>query len=127
MLKDFTPVYAMKTERRHYSFEGKAKFILKAISDCVIEVSHREQKGWIGINRGWNASRPYAQTTCESSVSPDSINAILTESTPDAALNTLCRMMLADQRRADSKRINPEGRRRPTKQVLGEFFDSLPR
>ena len=45
--------------------------------------------------------------------------------TPDAALGALCDSMLADQRKEDSRRINPEQRKRAARKVLGEFLEEI--
>ena len=46
--------------------------------------------------------------------------------TPKEALNSLCSSMLTDQRKEDSKRINPEGRKASAQQVQKEFLEELP-
>ena len=115
-------------ERRHYYHQG-AVFILEALSDSVVRVTHREQSGCFGFNRKWDPSRPFTWTVSGSYfVHDDGIDGMATSmyATPDAALEVLCDWMLADQRKEDARRINPEERKRAARKVLGEFLEEIP-
>ena len=114
-------------ERCHYYHEG-AEFILDPLSDSVVRVTHREQTGYFEFNREWDPSRPYTQAMIDYLVHSDGIDGsiILSYSTPDAALDDLCDAMLADQLMEDSRRINPEQRKRAARKVLGEFLQEIP-
>ena len=120
----------METERsemkkRHYN-NGNGEFILEPLSDSLVKVTHRDQTGYFGINKNWDVAQPYAYTTSKDRVDDDGVDAMWGEHSPRAALDSLCRSMLTDQRKEDSKRINPEGRRDAARQVLGEFLEELP-
>ena len=114
-------------EKRNYNHQG-AEFILEPLSDSVVRVTHREQTGYFGFNRKWDPSRPYTWTGIEYLVHNDGIDGMATfmYPTPDAALGALCDSMLADQRKEDSRRINPEQRKRAARKVLGEFLEEIP-
>ena len=114
-------------ERRRYYHEG-AEFILEPLSDSVVRVTHREQTGYFGFNRKWDPSRPYTRCRIEAVVRSDGIDgsSIVSYSTPDDALDDLCHAMLDDQRVEDSRRINPEQRKRAARKVLEEFLEDLP-
>ena len=114
-------------EKRHYN-NGDAEFILEPLSDAVIKVTHREQTGYFGIKRDWEAARPYTWITWESGVHEDGLSASFSYSypTPEFALEDLCRVMLREQGKRDSKRINPEQRKEAARQVLREFLEELP-
>lgn len=48
--------------RRHHD-HGDERFLLKAVSESVTRVTHRDQTGYVGIGREWeDASRPYTTT-----------------------------------------------------------------
>ena len=111
-------------ERRHYNHEG-AEFILEPLSDSVVRVTHREQTGYFGVAKDWEAARPYTWTTLTSGA--DEVDGgVVSYSTPEAALDPLCGLLLNKQHKEDSKRINPEQRKRAARKVLGEFLEELP-
>ncbi len=113
-------------KKRHYN-NGDGEFILEHLSDKLVKVTHRDQTGYFGINKEWDVSRPYAQTTMASDAHEDGISgSIIAFSTPEDALKALCGLMLTAQRKEDSKRINPEGRKEAASQVLKEFLEELP-
>ena len=113
-------------KKRHYN-NGDGEFILEPISDSLVKVTHRDQAGYFGINREWDVNNPYALTTSESLTSISGISgAIWGHPTPERALKSLCGLMLTDQRKKDSERINPEGRKKAARQVLKEFLEELP-
>ena len=105
---------------------GQAEFILQRVSEWLVRVTHRDQVGYIGIIKDWDAGKPYAATHIEDTVSEDGIDALLSFPTPEAALNSLCNVLLHFQGLEDSKRINPEERKQSARKVLGEFLDELP-
>jgi len=112
--------------KRQYVREGEV-FILESLSDSVVRVTRREQTEFFGIDQNWDPSRPYKWTTVEGIVHTNGIvGSIFPISTPDEALRSLCAFMLATQRREDTRRINPEERKRAACQVLAEFMDELP-
>ncbi|MDE2938841.1 MAG: hypothetical protein OXR67_07955 [Chloroflexota bacterium] len=111
--------------RRHYN-NGHAEFILEPVSPSVVRVEHRDQVGWIGINKNWDVLQPFTWTHEESYVDDDGIRgSFLGDDTPEKALRALARNMLSDQRKADSRRVNPEERQNAARQVLREFLGEL--
>ena len=113
-------------KKRHYN-NGDGEFILEPLSDSLVKVTHRDQTGYFGINKDWDANSPYARTVSEFQTDLDGIsNATWGYPTPERALESLCAMMLTDQRKKDSRRINPEGRKESARQVLREFLEELP-
>ena len=113
-------------KKRHYN-NGDGEFILEPLSDSLVKVTHRDQTGYFGINRKWDVARPYAYTTWATEVDNEGIDAFLGSSrTPKEALDSLCFSMLTDQRKEDSRRINPEGRKESARHVLKEFLEELP-
>ena len=69
----------------------------------------------------------YAHTKRESEAHDDGIGSgFFSYPTPERALNSLCGLMLNDQNKADSKRINPKERQKAARQVLNEFLEELP-
>ena len=116
----------MTTQRRTYRLEG-ADFTLEPVNDSVTKVTHRDQVGWIGISTDWDAQRPYAWTTSPASVGDEGIhNLVFNTDTPDSALTSLCRLLLVNQRKEDSKNINPQERKAAAQRVLEEFLHDLP-
>lgn len=112
-------------KRRHYN-NGQAEFILEPVSPSLVKVAHRDQTGWFGLNSDWDVHHPYAWTTMEFQATDDGIaGPTFCATTPDRALRGLCREMLDDQRREDSKRVNPEERQEAARQVLREFLEEL--
>ncbi len=113
-------------KRRHYN-NGEAEFILEPVNDAVVKVAHKDQVGWVGISLDWDVQRPYTSTTLPSQLRDDGINGALFEyTTPDDALRALCARLLAQQRREDSRRINPEERKAAARRVLREFLNEQP-
>lgn len=111
--------------RRHYN-NGHAEFILEPVSPSVVRVEHRDQVGWIGINKNWDVLQPFTWAHQESYVDDDGIRgSFWGYDTPEKALRNLTGTMLSDQRRADSRRINPEERQSAARQVLREFLGDL--
>lgn len=113
-------------ERRHYN-NGEAEFILEPVSDAVVKVTHRDQAGWFGISLDWDAQQPYSYTTLPSQLRDDGIDgALFRYTTPDDALKALCTWLLNQQRKEDSRRINPEERKAAARRVLREFLNEQP-
>lgn len=111
--------------RRHYN-NGEAEFILEPVSPSVVRVEHRDQVGWIGINNNWDVLQPFAETHLESHVDDDGIRgSFWGYDTLEKALKALAGSMLSGQRKADSRRINPEERQNAARQVLREFLGDL--
>ena len=110
--------------RRHYNHEA-AEFILEPISDSVVRVTHREQTGYFGVAKDWEAARPYTWTASTSDAR-EVDGVAISYSTPEAALDPLCGLLLNKQHKKDSRRINPEQRKRAARKVLGEFLEELP-
>ena len=117
---------------------GQAEFILRSMSESLVQVTHRDQVGYIGINQNWDVGRPYTWTfmdrttgpsraDMERDARPDGIHGNpFGEATPEEALTLLCNILLETQGKEDSRRINPEERKRSARKVLGEFLDRLP-
>ena len=112
-------------KKRHYN-NGDGEFILEPLSDSLVKVTHRDQTGYFGIIKDWDAGAPFACTTSTSGGDDNEIKTYFGHSTPERALDSLCRLMLSEQRKEDSKRINPEGRKQAARQVLREFLEELP-
>ena len=117
---------------------GQAEFILRSMSESLVRVTHRDQVGYIGVNQNWDVGKPYTWTymdrttgpsraDMERDARPDGIHGNpFGESTPEEALTLLCNILLETQGEEDSRRINPEERKRSARKVLGEFLDRLP-
>ena len=127
---DATIAHAKDLEiyRRRHHDHGDEKFMLKAVSESVVRVSHRDQTGYIGIGREWkDPERPYASTRREDDVCDDGIGGIAVGyRTPAAALDTLCGEMLADQRMEDVRQARAEQWQGSANRVLREFLEELP-
>ena len=113
-------------EKTDYNYQG-AVFILEALSESVVRVTHRDQVGYFGFNKNWDPSSPYTHTDYRGFVSDDGIEGMTVFSyfSPDAALKSLCDSMLRHQRKEDARRTNPEERKRAARKMLGEFLDEL--
>ena len=118
---------------------GQAEFILRSMSESLVQVTHRDQVGYIGINQNWDVGRPYTWTymdrttgpsraDMERDARPDGIHGNpFGEATPEEALTLLCNILLVIRREERThRRINPEERKRSARKVLGEFLDRLP-
>ena len=92
----------------------------------MVKVTHRDQTGYFGMHKDWDARKPYSYTRRESDICGDAIDGFFTHPTPERALNRLCGMLWIEQRVEDSRRMNPEGRKVAARQVLGEFLEELP-
>ena len=111
---------------RHYN-NGDAEFILEPVNDFVVKVTHRNQVGWVGISVDWDPQEPYTYTTVSSLLKDDGIDRVgLQFVTPDDALKSLCRWLLRQQRKEDSRRENIEERKDAAKRVLRGFLNELP-
>ena len=81
----------------------------------------------MGINVEWDAASPYSWCTLPDSAQPSGVkNAVARFSNPDQTLSQLCRLLLSEQSKADSQKINPEERQAAARQVLQEFLHGLP-
>ena len=106
---------------------GDAEFILEPVNNFVVKVIHRNQVGWIGISVDWNPQDPYTYTTTSNSLKDDGIDRVgLQFVTPDDALKSLCRRLLRQQRKEDSRSVNFEERKDVARRVLREFLNELP-
>ena len=96
-------------KKRHYN-NGDAEFILEPLSDSVVRVTHRDQTGYFGIKKDWEAARLYTWINWESGAHDDGISASFSYSypPPEAALYDLCRLLLRQQGKDDSKRTYPK-------------------
>lgn len=119
-------------KKRRYK-NGRAEFTLESLSDALVRVTHREQKGHIGISKNWDAAKPYTWTYLvpggglEGTAKPDGIEGNpFSHATPEEALIFLCKILLDLQSKEDSRRINPEERKLVARQVLREFLEGLP-
>ena len=114
-------------KKRHYH-NGHSEFLLEPLSDSLVKVTHREQTGYLGIKKDWEAARPFTWITWESAAHDDGISSesSISYPTPEDALYDLCRVLLMEQGKEDSKRIYPEQRKRAAQQVLREFLEELP-
>ena len=116
----------MTTQERTYCLDS-VDFTLEPINNSVTKVTHRNQVSWISISTDWDAQRPYTWTIIPSWVGDDGIhNAVFTFDTPDNALRSLCRVLLTEQSKEDSKNINPQDRKTAAQRVLKEFLRDLP-
>lgn len=115
---------AMPINKWQYN-NGGAEFILERVDANTVKVTHLEQIGWFGLNADWDADQPYAWTTSERDIKANGIDGIFRHTTPDDTLKMLCNSLLRDQRKADSKRINPEQRQEAARKVLDEFLREL--
>ena len=123
MTNEYTQNATLKTW--HYDF-ARMQVTLQRLSESLIKVTYRDQVGYLGLVKDFDAGRPYGWSVSESGVSEDGLAYAMHYSTPESALSDLCRIMLSDQRKEDSKRINPEERQQAARVVLKEFFDELP-
>ena len=98
---------------------------LQHLSESLIKVTHRDQVGYLGLVKDFDADKPYGWSATGSGVSEDGIDIGSKYSTPESAVSDLCRIMLSDQRKEDSKRTNPEERKQGARVVLEEFFDEF--
>ena len=113
-------------KKRHYN-NGDGEFILEPLSDSLVKVTHRDQTGYLGMNTEWDARKPFAWTKWRDQTSDDGVNdGFWSYPTPDSALESLCDILLSDQSKEDSRRINPEGRKNAARRVLNEFLEELP-
>ena len=113
-------------KKRHYNYQDR-EFILEPLSDSLVKVTHRDQTGYLGMNTEWDARKPFAWTKWRDQTSDDGVNdGFWGYPTPDRALESLCDILLSDQSKEDSKRINPEGRKNAARRVLNEFLEELP-
>ena len=109
-----------------YITQRGEEFILEAISDSVVKVTHREQIGYFGVNRNWDPMAPYTLTQNKASVHADGIEgfSINSYARPSVALETLCGWMLENQRKLDASRDSPEDRKNLARWALGEFLEA---
>ena len=122
-----TDEYTQDPTLKTWSYEfGRAQVTLRRLSESLIKVTYRDQVGYLGLVKDFDAGKPYGWSATGSGVSEDGVAYGMHYSTPESALSDLCRIMLSDQRKEDSKRINPEERKEAARVVLGEFFDELP-
>ena len=112
-------------KKRHYN-NGDGEFILEPISDSLVKVTHRDQTGYFGINKEWDVAEAYTYTKRKSQVDDDGIIGVFGYRTAREALDMPCRSMLTAQRKEDSNRINPEGRKDAARKVMKEFLEELP-
>ena len=108
-----------------YITQRGEEFILEAISNSVVKVTHREQIGYFGVNRNWDPAAPYTLTRNRASVHADGIEgySITSYAKPGGALKTLCGWMLEGQRKLDAGRDSPEDRKNLARWALGEFLE----
>ena len=123
MTDEYTENPTLKTWNYEY---GRIQVTLQRLSESLIKVTYRDQVGYLGLAKDFDAGKPFSCTWFERRVSEDGIDIGSNFSTPESALKDLCFIMLSDQRKEDSKRINPEERQQAARVVLGEFFDELP-
>ena len=122
-----TDEYAQNPTLKTWNYEfGQVQFVLQRLSESLIEVTYRDQVGYLGLVKDFDAGKPYGWSPTRSGVSEDGLAYGMHYSTPESALSDLCRIMLSNQRKEDSKRINPEERQQAARVVLEEFFDELP-
>ena len=114
----------MSIQKWQYN-NGEAEFILERVDANTVKVTHQEQTAWFGLNADWDADQPYAWTTSERNIKDNGVDSIFSFATPDDTFKMLCNSLVRDQRRADSKRINPEQRQGAARKVLDEFLREL--
>ena len=120
------PVPSHGAEPELDSGDPEAEFILETVSESVVKVTHRNQVGWFGINVERDVLRPYSWTVSECEVMQGGVKGQLTGAwSPDVVIQPLCRALLDEQRKEDSKRVNPEDRKAAAKRVLHEFLNEL--
>ena len=115
---------SMPIDKWQYN-NGEAEFIMERVNANMIKVTHQEQTGWFGLNADWDAAQPYVWTTSKRDIRDNGIDSIFSYPIPDDALRMLCHILLKDQQKADSKRINPEQRQEAARKVLDEFLREL--
>ena len=110
-------------KRRLYSYRDE-EFILEPLYESVVRVTYREQTGYVGLNRDWEADRPYTWINWEGDIDEGGISASISFSypVPELALEALCRALLREQRKQDSQRINPEERKKAGRQIFRNFW-----
>lgn len=113
--------------RRHHD-HGDEKFLLKAVSESVVRVTHRDQTGYFGLDREWkDPTRSYTTTRQKDDVCDDGIDGVAVGyRTPADALNTLCGEMLADQLREDVRQASAGQWQGSANRVLRGFLEELP-
>ena len=113
--------------RRHHDHSDE-KFLLRAVSESVVRVIHRDQTGYFGIGREWKDSeRPYTSTRREDDVCDDGIDGVAVGyRTPADALDTLCGEMLTDQNREDVRQASGDQWQGSARRVLRGFLEELP-
>lgn len=114
-------------KRRLYTYKD-VQVALEPVSESVVRVTYREQTGYIGLKRDWEADRPYTWISWEGDIHEDGISAGFSYTYPvlELALEDLCRRLLREQRKQDSQRVNPEERKKASRQIIGEFLEELP-
>ena len=114
-------------KKRAYIYRDE-EFILEPLSESVVRVTYQGQLGYVGLNRDWEADRPYTWINWEGDIHEDGISAgfSYTYPIPELALEDLCGLLLREQRKQDSQRINPEERKKAVRQVFREFLEELP-
>ena len=122
-----TDEYTQDPTLKTWSYEfGRAQVTLRRLSESLIKVTYRDQVGYLGLVKDFDAGKPYGWSATGSGVSEDGVAYGMHYSTPESALSDLCRDYAQRSKERDSKRINPEERKEAARVVLGEFFDELP-
>ena len=114
-------------KKRIYIYRD-VEFILEPLSESVVRVNYQDQKGYVGLKRDWEADRPYTWINWEGDIREDGIAAGFSYSypMPELALEDLCSLLLREQRKQDSQRINPEERKKAAQHVFREFLEEMP-
>ena len=88
---------------------GQAEFILRSMSESLVQVTHRDQVGYIGVNQNWDVGKPYTWTFMDRTAGPGGADMERTArpdgihgnpfgvSTPEEALTLLCNLLLETQ------------------------------
>ena len=106
-----------------YKFQGES-FILDDSKGCYIEVTYKEQTGYMGVYLKGTAEKPLCWYDKPGVVTKDGLQAgNITSGDPEAGMQALCKQLLANHRLAEKRRaFRPE----EVCKSLHEFVHTLP-
>ena len=97
------------------------EFALEAVSECVVEVSHRDQIGWFGVNLNDDTDEnPFAWTVDAETKTDDGILGTNPTATPELALEGLAAELAVLQDSCDEEEAKDPRNR------LGALMQALP-
>ena len=108
---------------KEYEYEGE-KFRLDDSNGCYIEVTYKEQVGYVGVYLQGTKTSPYCWWANANVVTPDGLKAGSPAGDDlETNLRALCGDLVRRQREADARKaFKPEG----ACKSLHEFVESLP-